>query len=816
LFYEFKVTTQSGWMVLETFSVSHGKASAYLPVIDLLHGYFEIKSEDDRRKRREKVTGRVLALDRSLEDTLPYLFGLLGLVEGEDPLARMDAQVKKRRTLDAIKRLLLRESLNQPLMVIFEDLHWIDEETQALLNLLADSIGTSRLLLLVNYRPEYSHQWGSKTYYTQLRLDPLGRESADEMLTALLAPSAPLSRSVAGEGQGEGDDLSSLKRLIIERTEGNPFFMEETVQVLLDEGALVRNGTIKLTKPLGELKIPPTVQAILAARIDRLPAEEKDLLQTLAVIGKEFPLSLVRAVVGVSADELGRVLDDLQLGEFIYEQPAVGDIEYTFKHALTQEVAYNSVLIERRKLLHERAGAATEELYGGRLDDHLTALAHHFSQSHNTTKAIHYLRLAGAQAVRRSANREAVVHLKGALDRMNSIPDSPQRSRDELDLLVMLGPVMMTLAGYASLESEMVYLRARNLCVQLGDNTRLFPVLWGLWICRVSRAELDQARHLAGELASLAEGLGDEALKLEAHHAMWNTLWLRGELTAARLHTERGAALYDPHQHGSLAALYGGHDPGVCGRSQAAVVEWLLGNPERALESSRDALTLAHELAHGESLAWALSMAAIVDQLRGDRAGAGVHAEALIALSAEHGFAQWVAVGTILRAWAGSEAANSEIKLANMRQGIAAWRAAGARRWNPYFLALTVETCCALRRVDEAREVVAEALDSVDRTGERWYEAELHRLRGELSLMGGESAQSDAEEHFRRAIEVSRQIEAKSHELRATTGLARLLAKQGKRDEARTMLAEIYGWFTEGLETADLKDAKALLDQLRD
>jgi predicted ATPase len=342
LYFEFKAKNQSGWTVLETFSVSHGKASAYLPVLDLLHGYFKIAGEDDERTRREKVAGKITILDRSLEDTLPYLFSLLGIVEGDDPLAQMDGQIKKRRTLEAIKRVVLRESLNQPLMVEFEDLHWIEEHTQESLNLLADSIGTAKILLLVNYRPEYSHQWNSKTYYTQLRLDPLGQESADEMLSALLS---------------DGKDLIPLKRLIIERTEGNPFFMEETVQVLFDEGALVRDGSVvKLTRSLNTLKIPPTVQGILAARIDRLPPNAKDLLQALAIIGREFPLSLIRAVLTKTDDELSPLLNDLQLREFIYEQPAVGDAEYIFKHALTQEVAYNSVLIERRKQLHERIG----------------------------------------------------------------------------------------------------------------------------------------------------------------------------------------------------------------------------------------------------------------------------------------------------------------------------------------------------------------------------------------------------------------------------------------------------------------------------
>jgi len=382
LFFEFKVKSQSGWMLLETFSVSHGKASAYLPIIELLRNYFDISSADDQRRRREKVTGRVLALDRSLEDTLPYLFALLGVAEGDDPLAKMDAGSKKRRTLEAIKRIVLRESINQPLMVIFEDLHWIDEHTQELLNMLADSIGTAKVLLLVNYRPEYAHQWNSKTYYTQLRLDPLGRESAEEMLSSLL---------------GSGDDLTPLKRLIIEKTEGTPFFMEETIQVLLDEGALVRNGTIKLKRPLADLKIPPTVQAILASRIDRLAPDAKELLQTLAVIGREFPLALISAVTTRSDDELQRLLNDLQLGEFIYEQPAVVDTEYVFKHALTQEVAYNSVLIERRKQLHERIGRAYETLYANSLDEYLAELAHHYGRSTNVDVAVQYLTSAVKQ-----------------------------------------------------------------------------------------------------------------------------------------------------------------------------------------------------------------------------------------------------------------------------------------------------------------------------------------------------------------------------------------------------------------------------------
>src|SRR5215469_8628864 len=375
LLVEFKATSQNGWLVLEGLSFSDGKATAYLPLFDLLYGYFEITPEDDARRRRQKLLGKLLDLDRSLEDALPYLFALLGVVEGDDPLAQMDAQVKKRRTLDAIKRILLRESLNRPLIVIFEDLHWIDEQTQGFLNVLADSLGNAKILLLVNYRPEYSHQWGSKTYYTQLRLDPLGTESADEMLSVLL---------------GDSPHLASVKKLIIERTEGNPFFMEEMYQSMLEDGVIARNGAVKLVKPLLAARIPTTVQGVLAARIDRLPADAKQLLQTLSVIGREFPLSLIRAVFARSDDELNKLLSDLQLGEFIYEQPALGDTAFIFKHALTQEVTYNSVLVERRKLMHERIGAAMETLYADRIEDHIVNLARHYARSANPAKAVEY------------------------------------------------------------------------------------------------------------------------------------------------------------------------------------------------------------------------------------------------------------------------------------------------------------------------------------------------------------------------------------------------------------------------------------------
>jgi class 3 adenylate cyclase/predicted ATPase len=797
LFFEFKATSQAGWMVVETFSVSHGKASAYLPVIDLLRNYFKIANEDDERTRREKVTGRVVALDRSLEDTLPYLFSLLGIAEGDDPLAQMDGQIKKRRTLEAIKRIALRESLNQPLMVVFEDLHWIDEQTQELLNLLADSIGTAKILLLVNYRPEYSHQWNSKTYYTQLRLDPLGKESADEMLSALL---------------GDGPELEPLKRLIIERTEGTPFFMEEIVQSLFEDGVLVRNGAVKLAKSMNAVKVPATVQGVLAARIDRLPPEEKELLQTLAVLGREFPLGLVRRVTLKGDDDLNRMLSELQLAEFIYEQAAVGDTEYIFKHALTQEVAYNSLLIERRKLLHERAGLALESIFAGQLEDHLDELAHHYSRSDNLEKAVEYLERAGQQALQRSAYAHAISGLSAAIDLLQKLPDGPESIQRELLLQLALGPALMAVKGFAAPQAERAYSRARELCERLGQTRELFLALFGLWIVNILRGHIPRAYELAEQLLRRAQSAHDPGLLLLAESTLGQTWFSMGEFLRAREHLEMAISLYDPER--PLAFRHGGVDAGVIGLSYVAWTLWQLGYPDQALKRSNEALALAQALSHPFSLAFAAVFAGLLRQHRREASATQKHAEGLIALSAEHGFTYWSAYATGLRGWAMAELGHNEEGIAQMQEGLAASRATGAGLNQPYFLTLLAEACGEQGRLDDGLSALTEALVAANEHEDRRYGAETHRLRGELLLRQKPSNTPEAQLCFERAIEIARTQSAKSLELRATTSLARLLATQDRRDEARAMLADIYNWFTEGFDTADLKDAKALLDEL--
>ena len=789
LFYEFKVKNQSGWMVLETFSVSHGKASAFLPVLDLLHGYFKIIGDDDARARREKIGGKVLMLDRAQEDTLPYLFALLGIVEGDDPLAQMDAQVRKRRTLDAIKRILVRESLNQPLMVIFEDLHWIDQETQALLNLLADAIANAKILLLVNYRPEYSHQWNSKTFYTQLRLDPLGKESADEMLSALL---------------GDGKDLVPLKRVIIERTEGNPFFMEETVQVLLDEGSLVRDGSItRLTRPLGALKIPPTVQGILAARIDRLSAESKDLLQALAVIGREFSLSLIRAVVPKSDDELSRMLNDLQLGEFIYEQPAVGDIEYIFKHALTQEVAYKSVLVERRKLLHERIGSAMEASFAQSIDDYLSQLAYHYGRSANVRKALEYLGLAGQQAHRLLAHSEAIVHLNAALQLLKSLPEDDERRREEASLQITFAEAAAAARGPADDEVGAAFARARDLCTQLGDTRRIFRVLLGLRYFYNFKSQWQNDLETSQQLIALAEREPGPARLLWANTALGESLEFLGRHRDARAHLEKAIALIPAIAEQTVFPVA---DPRIAALDMLGDVLWCLGFPDQALERCREALTLARKLGRPFPLCSAYLGVCTVYRDRGEVSALEEAANELRVLADEHGFGSYREEGTYWRAWCLLKKGSVEEGLNEVQRIMAARRAEALTGGGALFDAF--EAYRKLRRFDEALALLDQT------TWSPRFSSAVRRVRGELQLEAGRCSEREAEDLFRDAIRIARGEEARSFELLATTSLARLLAKQGKRAEARAMLAEIYNWFTEGFDTADLKDAKALLDEL--
>jgi class 3 adenylate cyclase/tetratricopeptide (TPR) repeat protein len=799
LFHEFKAVVQglagrdASPTVLEAYSISHGKASAYLPVIELLRDYFRILPEDDAKQRREKVAGKIVILDRSLEDTLPYFYGLLGIAENDKSLAQMDPQIRRRRTYEAIKRVLLRESLNQPLILIFEDLHWIDADTQGLLEVICDSIANARVLLLVNYRPEYRHDWGGRSYYTQLRLDPLGPGGADEMLTVLL---------------GDSPELAPLKQVISARTEGNPFFIEEIVQGLFEEGVLTGNGHVKLARPFSQKSIPTSVQGILAARIDRLPREEKELLQTLAAIGREFPFRLAQYVAGCPESQLDAALAHLQSAEFIHEQPAPGDVEYIFKHALTQEVAYNSLLIERRKLLHERIAGAIESLFDERLDDHLKDLAHHYRRSNNTVKAVEYLRRAGEQAARRAFYEEAIERLNSALELWEKLEPGKARDEDEIAIRTVLMGSFIAIRSVTDRELLLNAERVRELCEAAGETRHLAMVLTHLFFFHRS-ASLDEATTFARRAMELAEKRRAEFEIFWGNFISGVLAADKGEYPAARRHFERAAAIGQQTEDsiiGNPTAALGfpnsiGYLVAVC---------WILGYPD---EARRHAKRLAELLLKPlPANAYAVGMHHLLimrcDFLR-DYRGARVQAQDALDRSTQRGYRFGMVYGAIelgsimvaeeeVDAGIGKMAEEMFALERDGNQHFANWLAAGA-----YLKA---------RHVTQGSAIVEQAIGEVAAGCSRLFEADVHRIKGELALIAGEAVEAEAA--FNSAIAIARRQQAKSFELRASISLARLLAQQGRRNEACTTLAKIYNWFTEGFDTADLKDARALLDEL--
>ena len=806
LFHEFKLTLPIDCLVLEAFAVSHGKSSPYLPVIDLLKGYFGIAVEDDNPRRHEKITTKVLALDRSLDDTLPYLFALMGIDDPASSLQQMDPQIRRRRTFNALNKLFTRESSNQPLIIIFEDLHWIDNETQGVFDALSEHETNTAILLLVNYRPEYRDNWVQKAQYSQVHLTALASEEAAELLTFLLDNDA---------------SLTALKQVILERAEGTPFFMEEVVQTLAEEDVLLGGrGNYRLEKAPSELHISPTVQGVLAARIDRLMPTEKALLQRLSVIGREFSYGLARKVVTESDDELHRLLSSLQAKEFLYEQAAFPDAEYIFKHALTQEVAYGTVLRGRRKTLHEQTANAIEALYSAKLEDHYTELAHHYALSGNVEKALEYLRLAGQQAKDRSANEEAIAYLNQGLALVETLEDTSTRAQQELTLQMALGAPLMASKGWAAPEVGQTYNRAHALCKQLGETPELFGVLAGLFVYHVgSPSPLGTARDLAEQLLRLAEQAGDSTLLLIAHSAMADVLFFQGEMPEMRVHVEQTISLYDPQQHHVLLADFG-IDIGSFSVAYSVAILWLLGYPDQAQTRAVEALTMAEELAHPYTIAYALNVSATLHAWRGEVRAAEAQSEASTALSGERGFTLTSGWGNVVHGWALAETEHHERGIDQACYGLDIYRASGTQEWMTHYLALLAKIYGKANQADEELTALVEAQEICNGEGECWYEAELCRLRGELTLSSSKnpsdsSSQQRAEEWFQKALEIARGQSAKSWELRAATSLARLWQRQGKEAEAQQSLFAIYNWFTEGFDTKDLQEAKALLAELR-
>jgi predicted ATPase len=621
---------------------------------------------------------------------------------------------------------------------------------------------------------------------------------------------------------------------VVAKTDGVPLFVEELTKMVLESGLLQeREERYELTSPLPPLAIPTTLHDSLMARLDRLTTV-KGLAQLGATLGREFSYELLQAVSPWDEATLQHGLHQLVEAEFLYQQGLPPQATYLFKHALIQDTAYQSLLRSTRQQYHQRIARVLEARFSELCETQPELLAHHYTEAGVLAQAIPYWQRAGQRAIERSANLEAIEHLTKGLEVLKTLPDTPERTQQELTLHTTLGMPLQATRGFAAPEVGHVYARARELCRQVGETPQLFPVLWGLWWFYEVRGEIQTARELAEQLLTLAQRQQDPALLLQAHRAIGQTSFWPGELVLARAHLEQGIALYDPQQHRSLAFRYG-QDPGVEHRNFASHVLWYLGYPDQALERIQEALSLGREVSHPFSLAFVLHWAAALHQLRAEGQAARERAEELIALSTEQGFPLRVATGTILRGWVLAVQGQGNEGIAQLLQGIAAYQATGAEVDGPYYLALLAEAYGKAGQAEEGLAVLAEALTVVDKSGERFYEAELYRLRGELTLQqenqkakvkGQKSKietdprpltsdpQAEVEACFLKAIDIAQQQEAKSFELRASVSLARLWQQQGKTIEAHRMLSEIYNWFTEGFDTKDLQEAKTLLQEL--
>jgi class 3 adenylate cyclase/tetratricopeptide (TPR) repeat protein len=778
LFWEFTHSHRTqGWLIVESCSVSYGKATAYLPIIDLLKGYFQIEPDDEARKVREKVTGKLLSLDRALEAWLPAFLWLLE-APGDDPdWERLDPPQRRQRTLEGVKRLLLRESQVQPLLVIFEDLHWIDAETQAFLDGLVESLPASRMLLLVSYRPGHAHAWTTKTFYRQLRIDPLPPESADELLRGLL---------------GGDRSLEPVKRLLVARAEGNPFFLEESVRTLVETGGLVgARGAYRLGRPPEALQIPATARAIVAARIDRLSPEDKRLLQAASVIGKDVPFALLEAIAEEGEDGLRQALARLQAAEFLYEARLFPDLEYTFRHALTHEVAYGSLLQDRRRALHTGIVEAIERLHPDRLGEEVERLAHHALQGEVWPKALRYVRQAGRKLYSRCAFREAVSRYEQALTSLGHLPPSPEATAQAIDLRFDLRNSLVPLG---ELPPALEHLReAERLAGAAGDRRRLGRAASLLSNCLQLMGHQDEALGAGRRAAQIAEELGDRSLELAANLYLGQTHFARGEYRDAVRVLERNRELL-----GQPPAGRGGESAFrfVTTRTWLAWSLGELGLFAEGLARGEEAIRLA-ESVDNPGLLVSASLGLGVLLLR-----RGEHDRAASVLARGLELTRAASIPGILPFMATSlghahaRAGRLEEALPLLEEAAAEGEARRIVTGQAARLAHLSEARLGLGEAEGALALAARALDLARASKERGHEAWALWLMGEIHANAASPALDRAEEWYLQAAALGGELEMRPLVACCHLGVGLACRRAGRREQAAKALdtaAALFG-----------------------
>ena len=761
-----------GWRILRGESVSYGGDSAYLPVVALLRGYFAVESGDDPQRTREQVTRKVLTLAPTLAPAVPAFLTLLDVPVEEASWQALDPLQRRQQTLDAVTRLLLRESEVQPLLVLVEDLHWIDGETQTLLDSLVESLPAARLLLLVNHRPEHRRGWGDKAYYRQLRIDPLPPESADELLEAFLGLDAA---------------LGPLKRLLVERTEANPLFLEESVRALVETGALAgERGAYGLTRPVAHLTIPATVQAILAARIDRLEPEAKRLLQAAAVIGTDVPMALLLAIADAPEPAVRAELAHLQAAEFLYETRLFPDLQYTFRHALTHDVAYEGVLRDRRRALHARIAEAIERLAPDRVAELAEQLAHHALRGELWEKAVGYLRQAGLRAMARAAYREAVAHLEQALGALRCLPVTRQTTELTIDLHIdvrnALNPLGLGRSG------EHLH-AAEALARTLDDPQRLGRIATFMMTRCRDTGDYDGAVRFGQEALSIARALDDRSTEVVATSYLGTTYAARGELTAAATLFERNVALASNLRHERFG---GSFIQWAVSSARLADVLSQLGRFDEAVAHAEAAVRTAEAADHSFTLYLGLLDLGLVQLRRGNL----LPATRILERGHDLCRASQFFVGTsALAATLGAAyavATRTDEALSLVTGAVEAFRRHQNHNRPGLILLCAGTTYLAAEQIDEARSHAEEALALSHRLGARASEAHALCLAGDVATTG---PAEDAEGYYRAAMALAEELGMRPLVAHCHLGLGRLYRRTGDRTRAqehRTAAATMY------------------------
>ena len=788
---------------LRYFCSPQHRDSALYPIIGQMERAAGLAHDDSPRARLDKLDALLARTSTSAPDAALFADMLSLTNDGRYPTIELTPQLRRQRTLEALTAQMEALTRTGPVLMIFEDVQWIDPTSLEALGRAVDQIRSVRLLLIMTFRPEFDPPWIGSPYVTALTINRLGRRDIEAMISRVV-----------------GDKLlpPSIQQDIIERTDGIPLFVEEMTKAVLEAESEGAAEHVVTAVPSPALAVPSSLHASLMARLDRLgPA--KELAQIGAAIGREFSHALLAAVVRKPEGELESALDRLIAAGLLFRQGIPPHATYLFKHALVQDAAYGTLLREPRRALHARIAETLESHFAETADSQPELLARHCTEAGLIEKAAGWWGKAGQRSLARSALVEAAEQLTRALGQIATLPPSAELRRAEIRLQVALINPLLHVKGYAAPESKAAVERARLLIERaeaLGEPSEdpllLFSVLYGSWVASFIAFNGDVMRELATRFLELAKKQGATVPIMIGHRLMGTTLTATGDIAKARAHHDQGIALYDPAKHRPLVTRFG-QDAGVTGLSFRSLTLWFLGYPEAALADTDHALKIAREIGQAATLMFALAITNFTRIFCRSCATASARIDELIALADEKGALQRKAEGVTQKGCVLALIGEASDSVQTITSGMTAWQSTGATVWVPLYLSYLAKAYAELGQIDDAWRCIGEAIKTIETTKERWYEVEVYRMAGEIALKSPERARK-AEAYFGQALVIARAQQAKSWELRAALSMARLLSAQGEPDKATDLLAPVYGWFTEGFDTSDLKEAKALLDTL--